>query len=494
MPRILLSLAVLSALVLPTNGAAPPRRTDGLRAWAKKSQCRTAYGLYVGGKKAGYQIEEIKLGKYDGKEVLTVSTQEYFATLYDGEKSVKEETTTCHYELTGDGLLLFARRERKEDGKTLTTELTRHGKGMRVTTRQGKRKAEKRDVAMPNDTLALARALEFWLVQPRKAGDRFVKYSVAWDTDDVEHVDQKEIHVFKKKLTAKVLGEDREAFALDVVVEGGKLIAEMLPDARLINGKMGGLMTIRMEKEEAAKKMTGALPDLMDASCVVLDVDLGRSRQVDELKLELTNIGDFEVPASHRQAIKKGKDHVVLTLKRDFRLEKSTPLTKSDSKGFLRATPRLQSEHKAVVAQAKEIVGDEEDTLEKARLLARWVYKTLKKSYTANAERAIDVLDSKEGDCTEHSLLFVALARAAGVPAREVGGLAYVKQKDKPMMGWHAWAEVHDGHQWVSIDPTWDQVYVDGTHVKLSEGDKDQAWANIAGEVKIKVLDVKKRR
>jgi hypothetical protein len=61
------------------------------------------------------------------------------------------------------------------------------------------------------------------------------------------------------------------------------------------------------------------------------------------------------------------------------------------------------------------------------------------------------------------------------------------------MMGWHAWTEIHDGHQWVSFDPTWDQVYVDGTHIKLSEGDKDLAWANVAGKIKIKVLDVSKR-
>jgi hypothetical protein len=73
-----------------------------------------------------------------------------------------------------------------------------------------------------------------------------------------------------------------------------------------------------------------------------------------------------------------------------------------------------------------------------------------------------------------------------------VGGLAYVRAS-KPLLGWHAWAEIHDGHQWVSVDPTWDQYFVDATHIKLSEGSQDSAWTNIAGKVKVKVLDFKRR-
>ena len=29
--------------------------------------------------------------------------------------------------------------------------------------------------------------------------------------------------------------------------------------------------------------------------------------------------------------------------------------------------------------------------------------------------------------------------------------------------------------------PTWNQVYVDGTHLKMSEGDRDLTWTNIIG-------------
>ena len=173
------------------------------------------------------------------------------------------------------------------------------------------------------------------------------------------------------------------------------------------------------------------------------------------------------------------------------RREGGRPDARTERKRYLRTTPRFQSDQAAGPDAARKIVGDEADCRwRRARLIEKWVYKTLKKSYDANADSALEILESKAGDCTEHSLLFVALCRAAGVPAREVGGLAYVGGK-KPAFGWHAWAEIHDGHQWVSVDPTWNQVYVDGTHLKMSEGDRDLAWTNVLGTLKMKVVDVK---
>jgi hypothetical protein len=46
----------------------------------------------------------------------------------------------------------------------------------------------------------------------------------------------------------------------------------------------------------------------------------------------------------------------------------------------------------------------------------------------------------------------------------------------------------------VSVDPTWNQVFVDGTHIKLSEGSRDLAWANVAGKMKIKVVKAESRK
>ena len=40
----------------------------------------------------------------------------------------------------------------------------------------------------------------------------------------------------------------------------------------------------------------------------------------------------------------------------------------------------------------------------------KWVFKTLKKSYSSGAKRSLDVLDNKAGACVEHTMLFVSLS------------------------------------------------------------------------------------
>jgi hypothetical protein len=478
-------LGLFASLLLVPAREAPATLHD----WARKMQARHAYGLYMGGKKCGWIVEDTKLGKHGDKDVLKVSSQTYMATLFDGEKSVKEEKTLFCYELKGDGNIVFAEQYSKEDGKEKVQQAARHGKGLRITTKQGKRTLT-RDVPMPKDNLAVARGLENWLLGQRKPDEKYTKYTMSWDDADV---DQKEIYVFKAKKTITLNQKPVPVAVVEIDVHGGKLKSEVFMDGRPVNGVLGGILTIKWEKEAEAKKIEGGPVDLLTASCVIIDRDLSPARRVQTLKLELTNLGDFKVPASHRQVLKQEKERSILEVKRDFRLAKAESLTKEQIKRFTRTTPRLQCEEKQVADLAKKLAGAEKDTLKKARLIKDWVFKELKKSYQDNAETALEVLDRKAGDCTEHSLIFVALARAAGIPAREVGGLAFILGS-KPMFGWHAWTEIHDGHQWVSIDPTWNEVYVDGTHIKLSEGPRDLGWANVAGKLKIKVLAVKKRK
>jgi hypothetical protein len=458
-----------------------------LLAWAKKSQSRLAYGLYIGGQKMGYSVDEVKVVQRDGKDVLRSTSEMYLATLFDGEKSIKEDRSVTYYELTGDGAILSAEVIRIEDGTRLERSIRREGKQLKIVTKQGGRNLE-RTIPLPRDTLRHQLDFEKWLLADRKKGDRFTKYSAAWEDADVN---SKQIYTFRERKEILHGGLPTKVVVAEINLDGGKLEAVLFPDGRMLSGKLAQL-SIKLEQEAEARKMTGKPADLLGLSAIVLDRDLGSARNVEELSLKLTGLEEVEVPASHRQQVTKKDDAVLVTLRRDFRVEKATPLTEEQKTAYLASTPRFQCDQEAIRAQATKIVGTEKEPLRAARKIEAWVYRNLRKSYSDNADTALEVLDRKAGDCTEHALLFVALARAAGIPAREVGGLAYIKG-DKPMFGWHAWAEIHDGHQWVSIDPTWNQIYVDGTHLKMSEGEKDLAWANVVGQLKIQVLDVKKK-
>jgi len=76
------------------------------------------------------------------------------------------------------------------------------------------------------------------------------------------------------------------------------------------------------------------------------------------------------------------------------------------------------------------------------------------------AANALDNPDS--AICMEFTDLFVALARAAGIPSRAVNGFAYTTNSQLRPLSLkkdvlHAWPEYYDSsqHLWIPIDPTW---------------------------------------
>jgi transglutaminase-like putative cysteine protease len=98
---------------------------------------------------------------------------------------------------------------------------------------------------------------------------------------------------------------------------------------------------------------------------------------------------------------------------------------------------------------------------------------------------------SRNGNCQTHARLYTALARAAGIPTRFVSGLVYLDGKG---FLYHSWAESLLDGRWVPIDPTYDQVPADPTHLKLLEGHLPEDMApiiTIIGRIHIKVLEVK---
>jgi transglutaminase-like putative cysteine protease len=59
--------------------------------------------------------------------------------------------------------------------------------------------------------------------------------------------------------------------------------------------------------------------------------------------------------------------------------------------------------------------------------------------------------ENEYGECGDYSALFVALCRAAGIPARPVVG----RWATSEAIDWHVWAEFHlPGYGWVPVDPT----------------------------------------
>jgi len=109
--------------------------------------------------------------------------------------------------------------------------------------------------------------------------------------------------------------------------------------------------------------------------------------------------------------------------------------------------------HPDVKAAAERAVAGETDARRAVERIADFVYTLEKQSPDVAEATALEILKDRRGDCSEHALLFVALCRAAGIPARRCSG--YVCVGDD--WGSHAWAEVWTG-AWMGVDPTTNDV------------------------------------
>lgn len=106
---------------------------------------------------------------------------------------------------------------------------------------------------------------------------------------------------------------------------------------------------------------------------------------------------------------------------------------------------------------ALSITNDKQKISEKARAVYQWVVENtvrdpdVKGCGTGEVEK---VLAKRGGKCADISSVFVSIARAAGVPAREVFGLRLGKKDEEDMTsGHHCWSEFYvPGYGWVPAD------------------------------------------
>ncbi len=156
---------------------------------------------------------------------------------------------------------------------------------------------------------------------------------------------------------------------------------------------------------------------------------------------------------------------------------------------FLEGGPFIQTDHPKVAKLSAELTADCHGPWDKAQAIHQWVFTSIEKKAVISVPSALEVLETMQGDCNEHTVLYTALARAANVPARVAIGLVWSEELDG--FYYHAWPEVFID-QWLWIDPTLGQPVADATHVKLFNGGIE-TWTQLMpymGQIAIEVLDI----
>ena len=155
----------------------------------------------------------------------------------------------------------------------------------------------------------------------------------------------------------------------------------------------------------------------------------------------------------------------------------------------------IQSDDPLVIKMTEEAIGDEKDLWKAAIAMESHVSGHMTKSGFSTAfASAAEVAKSRKGDCTEHAVLLVAMARAAGIPARVAMGLVYYQKA----YAYHMWTEVHIDGRWIPLDATLGKGGIGAAHLKVSHSNLKGASPyagflpvlKIIGQLKIEIEEV----
>lgn len=221
-------------------------------------------------------------------------------------------------------------------------------------------------------------------------------------------------------------------------------------------------------------------------------------RPVDIRETAAGRTGTFEVRVPAGQSVTI-EERYVLALRPYERPEPGDHQLAADQRAlYLRGEDHIEADHNTLRQAAARLTEGVEGAGAKAERVFSFVRRHLRYDSNSKAKNqgALAAFEAGSGVCEEFASLFVALMRAAGVPARVVNGYVLLDaQRHLTTEGFaqrvrHQWAEYFDPeYGWVPVDPTFesslDKSLTRPAYVRQNFGDRPVTGKAQGGQVKV---------
>jgi hypothetical protein len=373
-----------------------------------------------------------------------------------------------------------------------------------VTTNVGGQLTEK-EFAYPLDYLDSVLCLEMRVLRGKlKAGDS-LQFAYFEATPPLTGLVRQSVRIAG---TEEYLfnGVPTDVFVADITIQEIGITTQSRMDkfGNMLEGTFGGAMTLKLEDEATAKQLDRSF-DILGDNIVKVNRPIEEQAKIERLRLRIGGINaSFALTTNMQEVTEETGDGFVLELKkqkvpgRPVSIENmprgrhpmpiSSP-ARDELESALMTEPYIQSDDPKIIVLAEQIVGGEKDSWVAAKKINAWVFENIEKRFTADLSNALQTLNSRRGDCGEHTALAVALLRAAGIPARPIVGLIYWPPGGG--FGYHAWVEAYVG-EWVQMDPSWGEDLANPARIAIARGDiiaQVGALMEIMGRINIEVVE-----
>jgi hypothetical protein len=252
-------------------------------------------------------------------------------------------------------------------------------------------------------------------------------------------------------------------------------------------------LNFQRRETNAAELAAGLGGDIIRQTAIASNVPL-QTDDLQQLKVRLGGLDfeDFDLSGGRQSVV---GDTLVVVRETDEELthdpERFTAERMQELSEWIGPEPLVQTRDPRIQAQARQITerflsGRRRNYVRAAEALNEWVNENLDKQITVSVPSAVEVLETRRGDCNEHTVLYVALARSVGIPARTAAGLVY----SDGSFFYHAWPEIYL-NGWVAVDPTFGQFPADAAHLRFTIGGlaRQMELVRLIGRLQLDVLD-----
>jgi len=122
---------------------------------------------------------------------------------------------------------------------------------------------------------------------------------------------------------------------------------------------------------------------------------------------------------------------------------------------YLRDNNKYQLHHPVIVDAVKKAVGNETNPYWISRNILKYIIKNMYYKMDGGWNTAPTVLARGNGSCSEYSFVYIAMCRAAGIPARYVGAVVSRDKESNMDDVFHRWVEIYlPNYGWIPVDPS----------------------------------------
>jgi hypothetical protein len=435
------------------------------------------FGMYLHEKKVGFA--SVRIDRASGGRVLWMVSGRLRTGGPDGVTEANFSEQRAYAADPPYGLVEV--RSREDSGAGDVERVYRNGAdGMVVTqTSEGKPWPERR---LPTSRETLIGVLDQSAIEPadvqRGQSIAIPEFDSGSERDETTSV--KVVDVRRERLA----GVETQVAVLTSQSQGEQAVTESAIASGGVTLRASLGAEIELRSEEKGRAQSDVVGFDMIADAVRIDRALGDPAALRELRLVVGVAPNFALRDSPNQEVRRRPDG-----KLDVSIfsRPGLPVLPDERAAALETDGTADAGDPAIVELAGKLTAGVAERDRQVARLVDWVFENLRKDLSTNLTTASQVLALRTGDCTEHALLFVALARAAGIPAREVSGVVYMGDEIR-RFGWHAWAEVDLGGRWVQVDPSWGEHIANATHLALGVGESSD-WVMTIGSLTISLVD-----